>query len=63
MDPNACWKEFLDHVAENDAYAAYDCIERLLAWINKGGFPPHNVDKKTIQVFHRIIGSTDGPRF
>ena len=40
MDPDACFSELLDALACARAQAACDRADDLLAWLDRGGFPP-----------------------
>lgn len=40
MDPTACAIRALDALEAGDAFEAFDAASDLMAWLNKGGFPP-----------------------
>ncbi len=40
MDPDACFNELLDCVANDNHEEARDHAEDLLTWLDCGGFPP-----------------------
>lgn len=42
MDPNACFRLMLDRLMEFkcDLHGAAQCAAELVAWMDKGGFPP-----------------------
>jgi len=40
MDPNATWDALLAAYATKDFEAAAESAEALLAWLDRGGFPP-----------------------
>jgi 5,10-methenyltetrahydromethanopterin hydrogenase len=40
MDPQATWKLLLDTYADGDRHEAREAAENLLAWLERGGFPP-----------------------
>lgn len=40
MDPNACWKRFVDAVQDGDADEAENAAADMAAWLRKGGFVP-----------------------
>lgn len=40
MDPQATWDQLLCAYAEGDWDAIEECATDLLAWLDRGGFPP-----------------------
>ena len=40
MDPDTCFTELLQAVASEEAEVAHEHADHLLAWLDRGGFPP-----------------------
>lgn len=43
MDPQACWNDLLDSLADRDWDRVEELAEALLTWLDRGGFPPRAV--------------------
>jgi hypothetical protein len=59
MDPNACWKRFLDACAIDDNFEAFDALCDLTAWLRKGGFPPDGVPPGAVHSLHEWLGGEE----
>ena len=40
MDPDTCFTELVEAIASEEAEVAHEHAENLLAWLDRGGFPP-----------------------
>ena len=40
MDPQAAWRDLIAAYAEGDWHRLIDVADGLLAWLDRGGFPP-----------------------
>jgi hypothetical protein len=45
MDPQAAWDQLLAAYAEGDWDTIEECATDLLAWLDRGGFPPKVVNR------------------
>jgi hypothetical protein len=43
MDPQTCWNDLLDSLAERDWERVEELAEGLLMWLDRGGFPPRAI--------------------
>lgn len=49
MDPQATWERLLDAYADDDRDGAVEHATALLAWLEKGGFPPRTVSHRRLR--------------
>ena len=48
MDPQVAWNKFLESYASEDWSSAEESATALIAWLDRGGFPPQTIPGRTL---------------